>query len=60
MEEIMAVKVYEKAAIISPEQLEAVDKVICFIMDNATAWGATSPDLQKALGILDAFVQEQW
>jgi hypothetical protein len=56
----MAIKVYTKPAIISPEQQDAVDKVICYVMDNKDIWQRLSADLRKHVETLDSFVQEQW
>jgi hypothetical protein len=56
----MAIKVYTKPAIISPEQQDAVDKVICYVMDNKDIWQRLSADLRKHVKTLDSFVQEQW
>ena len=51
--------IYTKPAIITAEQLEAVDKVICFLMDN---WKRVAPDpiIERHLAMLDEFVQTQW
>jgi hypothetical protein len=51
-----------KTAIIAGKQMEAVDKVICFLMDN---WKQVdgckdSKAIQRHLSTLDYLVQEQW
>ena len=56
----MPIKVYTRSAIISAKQLEAVDKVICFMMDNKIVWEQTPADIRKLVDKLDTFVQEQW
>jgi hypothetical protein len=56
----MAIKVYTKPAIISPEQQDAVDKVICYVMDNKDIWQRLSADLRKHVETLDSLVQEKW
>jgi len=52
--------IYTKQAIIKPEQLEAVDQVICFLFNNHDVWQRLTAVEQKAADTLDKLVQEQW